>query len=240
MKSIFFFLLASGLFISSSFAQDEAKKESPHYLSVHADVMSRYIWRGLVFSPAVNIQPLVDYTYKGLSVGSWGSYGVGTNYFETDLYLSYSLGNLSITLFDYYNEMETAMDSVNYFNFKAGETWHMLEATLAYTISEDFPLTVTAATFFYGADYNYTDKKQFYSTYLELAYAFSVKEVSANVFLGGCLNKGLYADKAAIVNVGVKAVKNIKLSDTFELPISGSFILNPYAEDVFLVLGLHF
>lgn len=219
----------------------EAEAPAPDYsFSLGGDLVSRYIWRGLVFSPAANFQPWIDYTYKGFSIGSWGSYAIGDQYFETDLYLSYAVGGLKVTLFDYYNESEADMTSSDYFNFTDSTTSHMLEGTIAYTISENLPVTITAATFFYGADYNHAKGKQNYSTYLELAYSKSFAGISTNFFVGAALNEGLYGTKAGVVNLGLKAIKEFKLSDNYSLPVSAAFSVNPTAKDAFLVFGMHF
>jgi hypothetical protein len=41
-----------------------------------------------------------------------------------------------------------------------------------------------------------------------------------------------------VVNLGITVSKEIKISDSFSLPLTTSFIINPQAENVFLVLGI--
>ncbi|MFO7864639.1 MAG: hypothetical protein R6U85_11600, partial [Salinivirgaceae bacterium] len=43
-----------------------------------------------------------------------------------------------------------------------------------------------------------------------------------------------------IVNVGIGASKEIKITDYFSLPLSGSVILNPESESLFMVVGVSF
>jgi len=43
-----------------------------------------------------------------------------------------------------------------------------------------------------------------------------------------------------IVNFGVSASKDIKVTDKYSIPLSGSFIINPYIKIPFLVFGVSF
>jgi len=232
-------ILLGVLMLSLPVISQEEEKTS-YSFDFGADLMSRYVWRGLLYSPAVNAQPWMVFTKGNLSVGAWGSYALGNYYAEADFYISYAAGPVTISINNYYSEDETDMTAVNYFNFKSGQTGHYFEGSLAYTLPENFPLTITAATFFYGADYDYVADKNYYATYLELAYPFKFSETDCNAFIGGTVNEGIYAAKAAIVNMGLKASKSIKISNEFELPVSASLVINPYAEDIFFVFGFHF
>ena len=48
-------------------------------VSAGADVVSRYIWRGLNVNDAVNIQPALTLSVSGFSFGFWGSYSLSNN-----------------------------------------------------------------------------------------------------------------------------------------------------------------
>ena len=50
-------------------AQEEATESS---WSTGLDIYSSYIWRGSKFGTGAAIQPYVDYTIGGFSVGGWG------------------------------------------------------------------------------------------------------------------------------------------------------------------------
>jgi hypothetical protein len=43
-----------------------------------------------------------------------------------------------------------------------------------------------------------------------------------------------------LVNIGVSASKEIKMTEFFSLPLSGSVILNPESESLFMVVGVSF
>lgn len=65
-------LLLIGLVPSNMMAQDKVEA------SVGADLVSGYIWRGQDLG-GVSIQPSLGISYKGLSLGAWGSVGLESN-----------------------------------------------------------------------------------------------------------------------------------------------------------------
>ncbi len=205
-------------------------------LNLNADFVSKYLWRGILYSSNPNIQPYASLAYKGLSFGAWGSFGVSTPWAETDLYLSYSAGPISFTVSDYF--AEDSLENFSYFNFKKSETLHALEGQITYTGPEAFPITLTAATFFAGADDSDKDGDNDFSTYLEVAYSSEISGLPLKLFVGGTPGKGIYSNNANIVNVGVNISKTLKISGTYELPVFGTIAVNPYTENVFFVFGI--
>lgn len=223
------------LALSSSSSSDDSLS-----FNLNADLVSRYLWRGLLYSANLNIQPYASIAYKGLSFGAWASYGISTHYAETDLYLSYDLGSFTLTVNDYYAASDDSLENFNYLNFKKSKTLHSLEGALSYTGPESFPISLTAATFFAGNDDNDGDGKNDYSTYFEVAYTAKVSNIPLKLFVGGTPHKGLYSDNANVVNVGINATKSLKISNTYELPVFGTLVVNPYSKDMFFVFGITF
>lgn len=86
---------------------------------------------------------------------------------------------------------------------------------------------------------------QNYSSYVELNFPFTVKGVDLNATCGvlpydagittygGDVNSGF-----AVTNVALKAMKDIKITNSFSLPIFIQAIWNPRMEDAHLVLGI--
>ena len=68
---------------------------------------------------------------------------------------------------------------------------------------------------------------QNYSSYVELNFPFTVKGADLNATCG-----------FAVTNVALKATKDIKITDSFSLPIFTQAIWNPRMEDAHLVLGI--
>lgn len=211
-------------------------------LEMGGDFVSRYIWRGLPLSLGANIQPYVSATYGKFTLGAWGSYSLSTPYSEADLFLSFNQGAFTFNISDYYNEDENDMSANDYLNFRCTDsttTAHTIEGSVTFNGTDNFPLELTVATFLYGNDRDDNNRK-YYSTYLEAAYSFAIKESELRLFIGGTAGEGFYSSKAAVTNVGFTASHELHISDSYSLPVYSSFIVNPDSRDVFLVFGMTF
>lgn len=202
---------------------------------VGTDFFNRYVWRGTDFGNSPAIQPWASYSNSGFTIGAWGSYATNSNSMqEADLFVSYDIQEvITLTVTDYFfpNGMSAGN---NYFEYSEDSTAHVLEGTIAFNGLENLPLTFMAAMNFYGAD---SDN----SLYFELGYGGTHKAVDYNVFVGAATgNYYLYGkndDDFGIVNVGLTLAKDIRITDNFSLPVSGSLITNPTAESIFIVFG---
>ena len=217
--------------------------------SVGADIVSSYLWRGTVYS-GTSIQPAMELNVAGFSMGVWGSVdiaGMGFGYKEVDLMASYTFGNFTVGLFNFWPGWE---GEYNYFDFSKS-TAHVLEANLLYSF-DPFPLTLGWNTMIAGND-KYPDNngkwKRAFSTYVEATYSFSVKDVKLDFALGASLWKSSvqyttnywYAtDGLAVVYTSLMASKNIKITDSYSLPVFGQLAFNPAKEDAFFVFGIRF
>lgn len=210
--------------------------------SINADIVSRYIWRGLPLSLSPNIQPYASISSGNLTIGTWASYGLSSPYAEIDLSVAYDLGPLTLALNDYYNEDETTLNLNDYFHFRSSGNSvspHAVEGSVTFNATDYFPVSITAATFFLGNDRDEENNK-YYSTYIEASYTLSLNDYEIRFMAGGTPMEGYYAGKAALVNVGFTASREIKITDAFTLPASLSLVVNPDANDIFLVFGLTF
>jgi len=231
-------LFASILLALPSFGQ-EKEDSTAGDLSVSVDVVSRYVWRGLLYNASPNIQPTLSYTYGGFSIGSWASYGLSSQYAEVDFFASYTKGGLTFLVYDYFTVDEINPQLNDFSNYNDTITGHALEGSIFYAGGEAFPIKLTAAMFFYGADKK-INGDQAYSTYFELGYPFRVAGQPLDVFIGGTPQEGLYHSEAGIVNVGLSTSKELEISDRFKLPIKASLSVNPAADNIFFVIGMTF
>lgn len=236
--SIITLLMISGNIL---IAQNEQESEESNVnVSLNADLVSRYVWRGLLYSPNVNIQPTLGLTAGNFFAGAWASYGFSDKYSEVDFYAGYCFGNLTLTVNDYYNENEMALTEADHFNWDSETTTHALEGTLNYYFGQKFPLTLTAATFFYGNDRD-AEGENYYSTYFEAMYNWQLNDgYQLSGFVGGTPAEGLYAADAGLVNVGFSLGKSITINEQISLPVEASLVSNPEAEDIFFVLKASF
>lgn len=228
------FFVAMLIVTTTLMSQENSKTE----VSAGVDFYNRYVWRGLLFTDAPSIQPYLTISKGGFAATLWGSYATSKNYAEVDLFLSYTTGNFTIGLSDYYTEDETDLGLNDYTVFDKGETAHLIETYVSYTLSSDkLPLTITASTFVHGADLDANGDQNF-SSYFELMYPFSAGEYDLSLTMGGSVDEGYYGDKAGIVNLSLGASKNIKITESFSIPLNTSFIVNPLAKDLFIVVGV--
>jgi uncharacterized protein (TIGR02001 family) len=212
-------LIGFSLSFSSLSAQDN---DSP--FSAGADFYSSYVWRGVSFS-GPSIQPFVDFSTGGFSIGAWGSYGFD-GFTESDLYASYGFDfGLTVGLTDYY------YPGSPYFNYSSGpDGAHGFEANLGYdianfSISANYMLNEAGLAGTEGGD-----------SYFELGYAFEY----VSFFLGGGDGWHSSDGEFAIVNIGMGVSREIRINDQFSLPLNGLIILNPDLEQFHTVIGISF
>ncbi|PWE00825.1 TorF family putative porin [Marinilabilia rubra] len=213
---LFLVMTLMGLFTSSF------KSSAQVDVSVGADFMSRYVWRGTDFGGSPSIQPYLEMSAGDFVLGAWGAYTTNMpGAQEADLYAGYSFGEVfGLTLTDYYFPMDDMSD--DYFDFDAN---HSMEISGTLTLDK---FSLLAGKFFAGAD----DK----SLYVEAGYDFGL----VNAFIGAGDEVYTTDGDFGVVNVGVSASKEIKITDYFSLPLSGSVILNPESESLFMVVGVSF
>ncbi len=239
---------------------EEERNPAKVTLNVGADLVSRYVWRGLDFGKSAAIQPTLALDAFGFSLGAWGSYGFSRytfwvddstsledNYSEIDLFLAYTYKYFTLMLTDYYAPIPIdTLPGMNYFNWKNATTWHTLELTLILDGPEKFPIQFIAATLIYGADKGKDTSGIFgagannnYSTYFELSYLFNIKGFGIRPFIGGIpFGSSWYGPKAGVNNVGINVRKEIPISKKFRLPVQSNLVFNPLSKKAFLVFIL--
>ena len=180
-------------------------------VTIGADVVSRYVWRGTDFGNAAAVQPGIETAVGPVTLGAWGSWSISpgpadASGNECDLYASTTVGPVGLTLTDYFFPAYAGTDSLLNLDI------HVFELSAGADVE---PVSILAAANVSGDDDN--------STYLELTYgAFS---------LG--LGNGAYSTDGefAPVSLGISASR-----DNF----SASYIINPDQETSFLVFGVNF
>lgn len=224
--------------------------------TVQGDFVSSYVWRGM-YQTGFSVQPTLGFNVGNFSLTAWGSTDLdgvssvsiademGTTYpgKEFDLTAAYKFGEAGPTLSvtDYWWAGQGAK---KYFHYNSHETSHFFEGGLAYTLPcEKFPLSIGWYTMFAGADKKVNDNgelKQNYSSYVELNYPFSVKGVDLNATCGMVpYESTMYSTNGfAVTNLALKATKEIKITDSFSLPIFAQMVWNPRIEDTHLVFGI--
>ena len=182
-----------------------------------ADLVSRYVWRGTDFGNSASVQPYLSVGFAGVEAGAWASYPItaaGAN--ENDLYLSYAVGPVGITITDYYFPGDTSI--VKFGNYSDDGGNHILEAMLSFEMAG---FSAMGAMNFYGDDDN--------SMYFELGYeVYSKDDMSVSAFAGAGNEVYVSDGDFGLVNLGVSASKG---------NLSASYIINPDADVSYLVFG---
>ena len=204
--------------------------------TICGDAVSSYIWRGQDLGD-VSLQPTLSIGYKGLSLAAWGSVGLSdpSDTKEFDLTLGYTLGGLNIGITDYW--FNGGLDPENrYFKYDAHGTNHVFEANVGY----DFGLaSLQWFTNFAGNDGMNNDGKRAYSSYIELTVPFKLATVDWTATAGAVpFSTDFYGtDGFAVTNLALKATKEIKVTESFSIPVFGQVIANPSSQKAYLVIG---
>lgn len=232
-KSIILFLPTALLLLGTTNVKAQEEKVET---TIAADIVSQYIWRGLDAGD-VSLQPTLGIGYKGLSLTAWGNIGLSNpqDTKEFDLTLAYTNGGFNVGVNDYwFNE---GLDPDNhYFKYDAHGTNHVFEAFVGY----DFGFaSLQWFTNFAGNDGENKDGKRAYSSYFEANIPFNLAGVSWTATAGVVPYATSFYDTTgfAVTNLSLKAEKEIRITDTFSIPIFGQVTGNPCSRKAYLVFG---
>jgi len=189
------------------------------------DIYSSYIWRGTQLGQGPAFQPSVVGTVSNLSVGVWGSFDA-SGYKEADLFATYAFPfGLTLMATDYY------FPGLKYFDYSDTSGSHAFEAGLSYTLFEK--LTLSGFYIFNKAGGVGSVGKD---TYVEASYAFAPLTVIVGAGNGWHTSDGEFN----LCHIGLKSTKEIKVTESFSLPVTGAVIFNPDREQLYVVVGLSF
>ena len=230
-------LLALGLVACATTRAQDDVKEAKVETTIAADLVSQYIWRGLDCGD-VSLQPKLGIGYKGLSLTAWGNIGVSDpdDTKEFDLTLAYTAGGFNIGVTDYWFSVGGDDPDNRYFKYNAHSTNHVFEANIGY----DFKVfNLQWFTNFAGNDGLNKSDKRAYSSYVEANVPFKLATVDWTATAGAVPYTTSYYDTNgfAVVNLSLKAVKDIKVTDSFSIPIFGQVVANPSSQKAYLVFG---
>lgn len=234
MKKIILFFAIS-VFSFALKAQNDSTETNP--VSFKVDFYSLYLWRGFQYGDVPSIQPTLEYSFKNLTFGLWGSYAIDASYSEIDIYASYAWKNLTFSVYDYFNPVTE--DGPNRFsNYNSETTTHSIDAIVEWE-PEQIPVRLQAATLIYGDDRNPETLKNRYSTYFQAGVYHDFKGHEVELYAGFTPHESYYATKANFVSVGLKSKGEISMFKS-KIPVSVNFMVNPTNEIAWLAFGVHF
>ena len=91
-------------------------------VSISADLVSQYLFRGSVESSAMSVQPTINYSTGSVNIGTWASRSIDGAHQETNIYVSLVAGPVNVTITDY---TDASPDL-----FKVGD--HLIEVMASY------------------------------------------------------------------------------------------------------------
>ena len=214
-----------------------AKAQDTLETTIGTDLVSQYVWRGQDLG-GVSVQPTLGLSYKGLSLSAWGSAGLSNpaDTREFDLTLAYTIGGFNIGVTDYW--FNAGLDPLNrYFAYAADCTNHVFEANVGY----DFGFaSLQWYTNFAGNDGLTPAEKRAYSSYVEVSVPFVLGGVDWTAAAGAVpFATDFYGVEGfGVVNVALTASKDIRITDSFSIPVFAQVAANPYSKNAFFVFGI--
>ena len=150
-----------------------------------------------------------------------------------DLTAAYTVGGFHIGVTDYW------FNSPNdkYFAYKAHETSHVFEGNIGYDFG---PLAINWYTNFAGNDGVNKDGDRAYSSYVELAAPFKLASLDWTATVGAVPYRTSFYAKAngfAVTNLGLKACKDIEITNSFSVPVFAGVYANPSTQKAYFVCG---
>lgn len=223
-KTKMFFTALIILVILSTIGVTAQEAQQKSKFTVGADLYSNYIFRGTRFGQGPSVQPAVKYINGGFTAGVWGSFDAN-GYSETDPYISYAFPfGLSLGLTDYY------YPGLEVFDLSKAEGSQALEINSGFTkggltLSANYIINEAGGAASAGED-----------TYFQAGYAFNYFSLFAGAGTGWHTSDG----KFDLCNIGIGTTKEIRLTDSFSIPVIGQIILNPDREQLYVVAGFSF
>ncbi len=231
-------IISALLLVISVFSLNSAAAENPVSVTAGATFVSRYNWRGSDYGAAASIQPALTATYKGLNVGFWGSYS--PNFEEIDTWASYSYqvpNSITITgvVTDYFfPDMGLELFNYNNWDDPDGAGAHTIELGAVIAGPEKLPLVFSA----YVNVYNDEGKNKYFQLDYNATLGENTLGLTVGATSGSKKNPSYYgSDDFAIINLGAKIGRTIEFTDKFSLPVFGQVIVNPNAEQAYMVFG---
>lgn len=221
MKFKFLFLLFT--VFTSGLIKGQEDETGPK-LTPAMDIFSNYIWRGTMLGTGPAMQPSLVFTSGGFAAGVWGAFDFH-GYQEADPYIYYVLPfGLSLGLTDYYYPSLSLSD----FSLETGS--HALEINTGYSLQK----------FYVSANYILNQAGGAGSDGKDLYFEGGYNSGILKIFLGAGNGWHTTTGNFNVCNVGIGAVKKIRIGEEFILPITGQVIVNPEREKLYVMAGISF
>jgi hypothetical protein len=215
-----------------------AEEKDKITVSARATFLSRFIWRGLELGDYPQFQPDVTVSYRKFFVGTWASHGLSPSAFDQSIPaykevipyagLGIDLGErdaLTLIVLNHYNP-----------NFGRVGDW---AGNGRGSNTLEFRSILNVGKFDFLGSFNFlNDEKN--SPYLEVGYTATLPNDYKMRFLASCtpMESPFHGtDSFAITQVGVITSKDIKITESFNLPVRIDLIVNPELDKFYTAFG---
>lgn len=206
------------------------------------ELYSAYIWRGDKVC-GTQFSPSVSFNYGGWTLQSFGFLAIDGSYKEIDWDLYYNYKDFSFHFADYFYHGSSYTAPENYFNFKKGESTHVLEGIVCYE-PERLPIAARWFTFVFGSWLPRDDGslgRNTFSSYLELeAFHRFDNGGKLSLFCGSSVLKGAYTNYTrdfSVIHLELRYTRDLDIAGA-RIPVTASYTINPYARTSFLNAGV--
>lgn len=233
-----FLVVLAGFSVAASESEAVAVSKPSNSLFAYGELVSTHVWRGGKSGNAPAFEPMLELSRNNFTLGSWAAVTFDGLYRELDLYLTYTVGDFTLGLYDYY--CPPAEPGVaDFSNLSGPDTYHLYCFDAVYQGSSKLPVKLTASVMMYGMDVEAESGDPYFSTYLEAVYVKQWELWSAGATLGITTHKGIYADKPAVVHTEFNVKRKFALKNV-SIPVFAKTIYNPYADKLYLLGGVAF
>ncbi len=207
------------------------------------EAYTAYMWRGAK-NCGLHMAPSLTLRWGGFALQSYGFFSFDDTYREVDWDLSYSVGDFSFHIGEYYARLSSYTTTENYFRFKKGKTDHILEGIICYE-PEKLPFALKWFTFLYGdwiPNADGTPGRPSFSSYLEaeVYHEFTPDNNRLSLLCGASVIKGMftnYTKDFAVINLELR-YRYLLPAGKVKIPLNVSYIINPYMKASWMNAGI--
>lgn len=222
------------------------------YLDLDINIANNHLWRGIEVSDGLVVTSslAVHDPKEYVKAGVWSGTNTSGDYKELNFFVQFAVQRFRLEFWDTYNFSPGAdYNNHEFFNYNARTTGRFLDCIASYKVSERFPLTLTWSTILFGRDrYNLysADSKQRYSTYVAAGYrCFDRQQLTIDAAAGGTFTlnnyKGdrstFYSSRPGVIDLRVTATYNLRITDSYSLPLSATVMCNPVEDRAYFQLS---
>ncbi|MEX2570082.1 MAG: hypothetical protein WD737_02185 [Gemmatimonadota bacterium] len=211
------------------------------------DLVNQYVWRGFVWNGTPNIQPYLWVATEQLEFGGWASHSFDEAFHEQDFWLTYyfpgsRLGNLSLTINDYYENPDFGEDFFDFAGIgpcpedesgygtpgRCAQGAHTMEVVGEFSGAAQ-PIDLLFAYNFHNDPEN--------AMYAEAAFRPLLGPLELRLTVGGVLRDSEWwyeTEGTTLTNVSA-GVSALLERGRFSAPLAAEVTYNPYFEETYFV-----